>query len=110
METKLLDSAHGWEIDSMFVLEQYWLVNKRNAVRITVQYSIHSADYSMAELVQMEDEACTFEALLRLRAFPSQWWQHIDIKPGVPAAPEQLTAVADGLLKRYVAMAEATRL
>jgi hypothetical protein len=120
METKLLDSAHGWAGDDKYVLEQYWSVQYRDedgdvededVLRITIQHHQHEANkrLSTAELLCLtgEETGNQGEFAIRLRAFPSQWWMRLDIEAdGGVEPPAWLEEVADNLLRRFVVFCE----
>jgi hypothetical protein len=114
VETILLDSAHGMAETNKFILEQHWVVDGEDVVRIVIEYN-PTPDGKMkssAELLLltgMTEYANNTEAMLRLREFPSQWWGpgaltnvYIRAEP-----PQMLLSVATGLLDRYVALCTA---
>lgn len=110
METQLLDSTHGWNGPEVFVLEQYWLLDNEEPVRITVRYMTveDMRLYSTAELVHLDEEAVNPEAVLRLRSYPSQWWQPVALEHrSYDAPPSLLEDVAVELLGRLVELIEA---
>ena len=120
METKLLDSAHGWADNERFSLEQYWSVRHldeegdvedEDFLRITVEYYKHEANkyHSSAELLCLtgEETGNQGEFAIRMRAFPSQWWNQLTIKAdGGLEPPDRLTEVADNLLQRFIGFCE----
>lgn len=120
METKLLDSAHGWADNGKYFLEQYWSVAYRDedgdvededVVRIVIKYFQHETNklFSTAELLCLTDADTSTqgEFAIRMRAFPSQWWMRLDIEEdGGVAPPELLIEVADNLLQRFVSFCE----
>lgn len=120
METKLLDSAHGWASNDWFCLDQYWSVAYRDedgdvededVLRITIRYYPHEANklISSAELLCLtgSETGNEGEFAIRMRAFPSQWWTRLDIhEDGGVEPPELLTEVADNLLRRFVMFCE----
>lgn len=120
METKLLDSAHGWADNGKYFLEQYWSVAYRDedgdvededVVRITIKYFQHDANKlsSTAELLCLtgSETGNEGEFAIRMRAFPSQWWTRESIEEdGGLEPPELLTEVADNLLRRFVMFCE----
>lgn len=112
METKLLDSAHGWEDPSNYFLEQYWGVVdddglEADIVRVSVQYSPLGYEYSSAELLVLEQELVNEKSMVRLRAFSGEWWKEIHPLANSESAPELLEQVAGDLLARFVTMKEA---
>jgi hypothetical protein len=113
----LLDSAHGMAETHKFILEQHWMMDGEDVVRIVIQYNPASTGKmeSSAELLLLtgmtEESANNPEAMLRLREFPSQWWG-----PGAltniythAEPPQMLLSVATGLLDRYVALCTAAK-
>jgi hypothetical protein len=111
METKLLDSAHGWSTDTTFRLEQYWQVGNREMVglaKVSVLYLPNSKTCSSAHLVTVDDEAANAESLLRLHAFPSQWWRELALSPGeyLEEPPVLIQEVATELVQRYANLFE----
>lgn len=110
METKLLDSTHGWSGPNMFVLEQYWMVDGDEPVKICVEYRIdrEAKLYSTAELVHLDETTTNSQSVVRLRSFPSQWWRRINLEH-IPyeEAPQLLVDVAQELLVRFTDLIQA---
>lgn len=106
METKLMDSTHGWSSPHLYHLEQYWLVGDvidGDVIRITIDYVPYANRKleSKAELVCISGEVSTREALLVMREFPSTWWRQFVPGNDVSVPPEPLMEVSERLLERY---------
>lgn len=106
MEVQLLDSTHGWNSDSYFCLEQWWLLDGADIAHIEINCHPERFGSSNAGVVVVEPGMPTGEGVLRLRSYPAQWWQRLNISYPNNELPPFLSGVAAELLERLVKFLE----